>query len=74
MFGQLGILLAINLALPLFVGNIAWQAHVGGLIAGILIAAVWDHMPLAGRRAEWRRIAVALVVGAAALAVVLLAG
>ena len=51
-FGQLGILLAINLALPLFVGNIAWQAHVGGLIAGILIAAVWDHMPLAGRRAR----------------------
>jgi membrane associated rhomboid family serine protease len=71
-FGQLGILLAINLALPLFVGNIAWQAHVGGLLAGILIAAVWDHMPLAGRTAEWRRIAVALVVGAASLAVVLL--
>jgi membrane associated rhomboid family serine protease len=73
-FGQLGILLAINLALPIFVPNIAWQAHVGGLIAGILIAAVWDRMPLAGRSAEWRRIAVALMVGVAAVAVVLLAG
>ena len=72
-FGQLGVLLAINLALPLFMPDIAWQAHVGGLVAGILIAAVWDRMPLAGRTAAWRRVAVALVVGGAALLVVLLA-
>ncbi len=72
-FGQLGVLLAINLALPLFVPNIAWQAHVGGLITGILIAAAWDHMPLAGKNAPWRRIAVAVAVGLAALLVVLLA-
>ena len=71
-FGQLGLLLAINLTLPLFLGNIAWQAHVGGLLAGILIAAVWDRMPLPGRTAVWRRVAVAVVVGAAALVVVLL--
>ena len=73
-FGQLGVLLAINLALP-FVwrnSNIAWQAHVGGLIAGILIAAVWDRMKLTGRGASGRRVAVAAVVGAAALAAVLL--
>jgi membrane associated rhomboid family serine protease len=71
-FGQLGILLAINLALPIFMPDIAWQAHVGGLVAGILIAAVWDRMPLAGRTAAWRRVAVAAVVGAAALLIVLL--
>jgi len=71
-FTQLGLLLAINLALPLFWPNIAWQAHVGGLVAGILIAAVWDRMPLPGRAAVWRRVAVALVVGGAALLVVLL--
>ena len=41
------ILLAINLALPLlpqggfFGGKIAWEAHVGGLVAGGLIAAIW---------------------------------
>jgi membrane associated rhomboid family serine protease len=70
-FGQLGILLAINLALPIFVPNIAWQGHVGGLLGGILIAAIWDRLPLAGRTAEWRRVAVALAVGAAAMAVVL---
>jgi len=71
-FGQLALLLAINMTLPLFLGNIAWQAHVGGLLAGILIAAVWDHMPLPGRTAVWRRVAVAVVVAGAALAVVLL--
>jgi len=72
-FGQLGLLLAINLALPLVLRNIAWQAHVGGLVAGILIAAVWDRMPLPGRSAQWRRVAVAVAVGALALAVVLFA-
>jgi membrane associated rhomboid family serine protease len=74
-FGQLGVLLIINLALPLVWpgGHIAWQAHVGGLAAGILIAAAWDHMPLAGRGAAARRVGVALAVGGAALAVVLLA-
>jgi len=71
-FGQLGILLAINLALPLFVRNIAWQAHIGGMIAGILIAAAWDHMPLTGKGAPPRRVAVALVVAGLAMAVVLL--
>jgi membrane associated rhomboid family serine protease len=71
-FGQLGILLAINLALPIFMPGIAWQAHVGGLVAGILIATVWDRLPLAGTTAAWRRVAVALVVGGAALLVVLL--
>src|SRR5919106_646619 len=38
---QLGLLLLINLALPLFVPNIAWQAHVGGLLAGVLIGVGW---------------------------------
>ncbi|NIR38323.1 MAG: rhomboid family intramembrane serine protease, partial [Actinobacteria bacterium] len=28
-FSQLSLLLAINLALPLIVPNIAWEAHVG---------------------------------------------
>ena len=38
---QLLILLAINLALPFFVGNIAWEAHVGGLIVGFAIGAIY---------------------------------
>lgn len=70
-FGQLLVLLVINLALPLFVGNIAWQAHLGGLFAGALIAGVWDRLPRT-RGNAWKRVAVALLVGAAAMAVVLL--
>ncbi len=42
MFNQLGVLLAINLALPLFVGGIDWRAHLGGLGAGVLIAWLWS--------------------------------
>jgi membrane associated rhomboid family serine protease len=71
-FAQLGVLLAINLALPLLWPNIAWEAHVGGLMAGILIAFVWDHMPLPGQAAAWRRVGIAVVVGGAALLAILL--
>lgn len=71
-FGQLLVLLAINLALPLFVRNIAWQAHVGGLVAGGLIAAVWDRLPR-GKPGAARRVLVALAVAAAGMAVVLFA-
>jgi membrane associated rhomboid family serine protease len=66
-FSQLMLLLVINLALPIFVPNIAWQAHVGGLIAGGLIGTVWDRLPRT-RGSAWKRTAVALLVGAAALA------
>jgi membrane associated rhomboid family serine protease len=38
---QLGTLLLINLALPLFIPGIAWQAHVGGLVTGLAIGLWW---------------------------------
>lgn len=62
-------LLAINLAFPFFMPRIAWEAHVGGLIAGALIGAVWftgDH----GSRG--RNIAAGVVVLVLAVAAVLL--
>ncbi|MEO8094472.1 MAG: rhomboid family intramembrane serine protease [Pseudolysinimonas sp.] len=37
---QLFALLVINLAIPFFIGGIAWEAHVGGLIIGFLIGLV----------------------------------
>ena len=70
-FSQLVILLGINLALPLFVPNIAWQAHVGGLLAGVLIGAVWDRLPRS-KGSAWKRTSVALLVGMAALLTALL--
>jgi membrane associated rhomboid family serine protease len=67
MFNQLGVLLAINLALPLLVPNIDWRAHVGGLITGVAIAAVWSKVA-AGRPDAVR---IRTVVAAAFLAGIL---
>lgn len=44
-FRQLLLLLAINLALPLLVRGIAWEAHVGGLVAGMIIVWAWQRIP-----------------------------
>ena len=53
-FRQLLLLLAINLALPLLVRGIAWEAHVGGLVAGMLIVWAWQRIP-AGPNADLMR-------------------
>jgi membrane associated rhomboid family serine protease len=62
------ILIAINLALPLFVGGIAWQDHVGGLITGGLITAAYAYAPR-DRRAPVQVGATVLVVAALVIAV-----
>jgi membrane associated rhomboid family serine protease len=71
-FGQLMLLLALNMALPLFIPSLAWQAHVGGLAAGVVIAAAWDHMPLRGKGAAARRTALAAALGVLSLVIALL--
>ena len=44
------ILIAINLALSFFLHNIiAWQAHIGGLLTGALITAVYVYAPRKNR-------------------------
>ena len=58
-FNQLAVLVAINLALPLFVPGIAWQAHVGGLLAGLLMAWLWNLWAVGSARPELRRSVVA---------------
>ncbi|QBI18173.1 rhomboid family intramembrane serine protease [Egibacter rhizosphaerae] len=67
---QLLLLLGINLALPLFVPNIAWEAHLGGLVAGALITLLWTTTALRARP----RARVAVGVGVAVLAIALVAG
>lgn len=70
---QLLVLLGINLALPLLPGsNIAWQAHLGGLAAGFMIAFAWT-VPVVRRRAALRA-TVAAGVGAVALVAALTLG
>jgi membrane associated rhomboid family serine protease len=61
-FSQLILLLAINLALPMVISNIAWEAHLGGLLAGGSIAFAWDRLPVSGRAAIPRQVSVALAV------------
>lgn len=60
---QIGFLLLLNAALPLIIPNIAWEAHLGGLIAGFVIGELWA-------RVSDDRGRVAVTVAIAALAVV----
>lgn len=43
--------MAINFAMPLIVPGIAWQAHVGGFIAGGVLTLLLTHAPRLRRRA-----------------------
>ncbi len=69
---QLLVLLGINLALPLFIPRIAWEAHLGGLAAGLVIASLWTLPGLRGRGRSGRRALVGLVVAAGAIMLVAL--
>lgn len=71
-FSQLTMLLAINLLIPAIVPNVAWEAHLGGLLAGALIASGWDRLPISGPGATTRRVAVAGVVAVVAIVIILL--
>lgn len=47
--GQVLVLLAVNGAIGFFVPNISWQAHLGGLITGALVAAAYAYAPKSRR-------------------------
>lgn len=71
-FSQLVLLLGINLMLPFIVSGIAWEAHVGGLIAGFVIAYAWDRLPRRGPNPILQRTIIALVVAAGSLAILII--
>lgn len=56
---QILIVIAINLAMGFFISGISWQAHVGGLVAGCLVALVY----LRTRLPAQRNLQILLVVG-----------
>lgn len=60
----IGVILGINLLLPLIIPNIAWEAHVGGLVAGFIISYAWTKLP----QAENVRAAFAIGLAVAAFA------
>ena len=49
------VMIGINLALPFFVGGIAWQAHIGGALTGAAIGGLLTLTSASGRSAEAQR-------------------
>lgn len=66
---QLLVLLVINLFISFTVANIAWQAHIGGLLAGFAIGAAYAYPP----RQQRTVVSVGVLVGIVAVAVVVTA-
>lgn len=57
---QLGGLIVLNAAVPLFLPNVSWQAHLGGLIGGMVVGWFWTSKPV--RTNAVARVAVAATV------------
>ncbi|WP_122262106.1 rhomboid family intramembrane serine protease [Ornithinimicrobium cerasi] len=49
------VMIGLNLALPFFVSNIAWQAHIGGAVTGAAIGGLLALTSAPGRTAEAAR-------------------
>lgn len=62
---QVLVLIAINGVIGFFVPNISWQAHLGGLVTGALVATAYAYAP------KERRALVAWVVPVAGIAVLI---
>jgi len=62
---SIGIILGINLLIPFVEPRIAWEAHLGGLVAGVLITLAWQQVG----KTERNRSIIAFGVAAVALAV-----
>ncbi len=73
-FRNLAVLLLINLALPFLAPglNIAWQAHVGGLLAGVAVISAWLYLAPVPKD-DVKRTLLAAAVAAISLVLALLA-
>ncbi len=65
---QIVVFLAINAVIGFVLPNVAWQAHLGGLLTGLALGAAYAYAPQA-QRLRWGVVATAVVaVGVVALA------
>ena len=72
MFNQLGAILLINMALPLFIPRIDWRGHLGGLVVGIVIAFLWEQFGKGRQNARIMRGVIAYGVLAVIMAVLII--
>lgn len=63
---QIGFLLLINAAIPFLIPRIAWEAHLGGLIAGFVIGELWSRV----RGPNTTRIRALVALGVALIAAI----
>ena len=70
MFNQMLIWVGINALSPFIFRNIDWRAHVGGLLAGIVIHQLWLRILPERQDARVMRTLVAVAVAVISLAAI----
>jgi membrane associated rhomboid family serine protease len=62
MFNQLGVLMAINIAIPFIQPGVDWLGHLGGFVAGLGIAALWSVFAVGKANARTIRTVIGVAV------------
>ncbi|WP_432498444.1 rhomboid family intramembrane serine protease [Kineococcus auxinigenes] len=72
--GQVVALVAINFVLGLVISGVSWQAHLGGLVTGLVVASLLVRTRRRGAGVQWGAVAAVAAVGAVVLCLLAYAG